>query len=176
MGMRHGACSLLSALSYVTLISVAYIIISRTVRILEHCLHICICIQYPFCDFQPTILSSGASKGPRMFTRHCRCTHQRELSDPKRIRLTIISTLRRVLLVGAMMKANRGILRNTLCWYVLLPRWRARRYYGRVRPRGQLTLTEPDQDLPSPPSTGFAAMDLFIREDFKPHYPLLVPH
>ena len=149
------------------IISVAYIIISCVVRILEH---------HTRCAFQPTIHSSGASKGPRRFTRHCRCTYQRELSDPKRIRLTIISTLRRVLLVGAMMKANRGILRNTLRWYVLLPRWRARRYYGRVRPRGQLTLTEPDQDLPSPPSTGFAAKDLFIREDFKPYYPLPVPH
>ena len=74
--------------------------------------------RYSTCAFQPTIFSSG----PRRVTRNCRCTRQRELSAPKRIRLTIISTLRRILLVGAMMKAKRGILRNTLRWCMLLPR------------------------------------------------------
>ena len=139
MGIRHGACSLLSALSKMTLpriIPFAYIIISRIFRRsqirsapedsprillqsyyrtppLSHFRH-----RYSTCAFQPMIFSSG----PRRVTRDCRCTHQRELSAPKRIRLKIISTLRRIFLVGAMMKAKRGILRNTLRWCGLLHR------------------------------------------------------
>ena len=95
MGMGHGACSLLSALSNVTLprpkdhnqsltlSSAVWSVSSSTrglvanpipVRLLHPTAFISASVYHTRCAFQPTIHSSGASKGPRRSTRHCRET------------------------------------------------------------------------------------------------------